>query len=286
MFKNDPLKVRTAEVRLSYIHLDKPYAQEGQSEQDAKYQATLLLPKTEMACYNEIMTAINAAKQNGINGPWKGVCPPNLSVPIHDGNGPRERSGEPYGEECRGCWVISAKTKIKPQVVHQSNVACELPAGTYKSGDYAKVMINMYAYDANGNRGVACSLGNVMITREGEALGGQTSAADDFADFGSGYSAPAPQAQPPYSQNQPYQTAPQGQGYGQPQQYRAAPQGQGYGQPQQYQAAPQGQSYGQPQQYQTAPQGYGQPPAPQYNAPPPADYFVPNAYSNGGYTPF
>lgn len=274
MFKGDPTKVRTAEVRLSYAHLDQPYSQDG--TQEAKYQATLLLSKNEVACYNEIMAAIGAAKQKGISDSWKGACPPNPSLPIHDGDGVRERSGERYSEECHGCWVISAKTKVKPQVVHQSNISCELPAGSYKSGDYARVMINFYPYDANGNRGIACSLGNVMITREGEALGGQSSATDDFADFGSDFSA-APQQG--YSQPQSYQQPPQS--YGQPQSYQQSPQG--YGQPQSYQQPPQG--YGQPQSYQQqSPQGYGQQPAPQYNAPAPSDYFDPNAYANGGYS--
>lgn len=272
MFKGDPKKVRTAEVRLSYIHLETPYSQDGQ--QEAKYQATLLLPKTAVACYNEIMQAINAARQEGISNQWKGACPPTLSVPIHDGDGVRERSGEAYGDECKGHWVISAKSKLKPQVVHQSNISCELPAGSYKSGDYAVVMINFYPYDANGNRGIACSLGNVMLTRDGEALGGQSSASDDFSDFGGSYSAPTPQ----------YAQAPQ---YAQPQQQNAYP-------PQQTQGYPPQQGYA-PQTNQAAPQQQGYPPQQQgypvqqqdYAPPPPADnYFDPSAYAAGGYNPY
>ncbi len=274
MFKGDPKKVRTVEVRLSYVHLDEPYSQDGQ--QEPKYQATLLLPKSEVNCYNEIMTAINAAKQDGISNLWKGACPPNPSLPIHNGDGVRERSGEPYGEECKGCWVISAKSKLKPQVVHQSNIRCELPPGSYKSGDYAVVMINFYPYDANGNRGIACSLGNVMMTRDGDPLGSQSSASDDFSDFGNDFAAQPQQ----YQQAQPQQT------YNTiPQQY---PQ-QSYQQPPQtYNAAPQP-NYPPPQQ---TPQGYGQqgyPPVQQnYGAPPPPadNYFDPNTYASGGYNPY
>lgn len=272
MFKGDPRKVRTAEVRLSYIHLDTPYAQDGQ--QEPKYQAALLLPKSQTNCYNEIMQAINAAKQEGISKQWKGACPPNMSVPIHDGDGVRERSGEAYGEECKGHWIISAKSKLKPQVVHQSNINCELPPGSYKSGDYAVVMISFYPYDANGNRGVACSLGNVMLTRDGEALGGQSSASDDFSDFGGsgGYSAPAPTAAPPQ-----YGQAPQ---YAPPQQQNAYPpqqaQPQGYP-PQQGDAAP--------PTNQAAPQ-QGYPPQQDYAQPPADNYFDPNAYAAGGYNQY
>lgn len=274
MFKGDPKKVRTAEVRLSYIHLETPYSQDGQ--QEAKYQATLLLPKNQVNCYNEIMQAINAARQEGISNQWKGACPPTLSVPIHDGDGVRERSGEAYGEECKGHWVISAKSKLKPQVVHQSNINCELPPGSYKSGDYAVVMINFYPYDANGNRGIACSLGNVMLTRDGEALGGQSSASDDFSDFGGGgYSAPAPTAAPPqYAQAPQYAQNPQ---YAQPQQNPYPAPSQGY---------PPQQGYAPPQNQAAPQQGY---PVQQqdYAPPPPADnYFDPNAYAAGGYTQY
>lgn len=286
MFKGDPKKVRTAEVRLSYIHLDTPYSQDGQ--QEPKYQATLLLPKTQVNCYNEIMQAINAAKQEGISNQWKGACPPTLSVPIHDGDGVRERSGEPYGDECKGHWVISAKSKLKPQVVHQSNINCELPPGSYKSGDYAVAMINFYPYDANGNRGVACSLGNIMLTRDGEALGGQSDAADDFSDFGGGgYSAPAPTT-PQYAQPPQYAHPQQQNPYPPQQTQTAQPQGyppqQGYAPPPNQAATPQ-QGY-QQQGYPPQQQGY---PAQQqdYAPPPPADnYFDPNAYAAGGYNPY
>lgn len=245
MHNGDILKVRTNEVRLSYLHVDEPYAQEGSSE--AKFSATLLLPKADTATYQEIMQAIEAAKQAGIKGLWKGACPPNLSTTIYDGDGVRARSGEPYGPECKGHWVISAKSKWRPQVVHHTDRNTPLGPGSIKSGDYAMVMINFYPYDSNGNRGVACSLGNIMITRFGEALGGQTSAADDFADCTyNGYEASSPS----------------------------------YGQPQYNQAPPQG--YGQPQYNQAPPQNYGQP---QYNQAPPYDpnAFDPNAYMNGSY---
>ncbi len=270
MFKGDILKVMTSEVRLSYVHIDQPYAQEGASE--AKYSATLLLPKTDVAVYQEIMQAIEAAKQEGVRGPWKGACPPNPAITVYDGDGVRERSGEPYGAECKGCWVISAKSKWKPQVVHQSNVKCVLPDGSVKSGDYGRVVINFYPYDSNGNRGIACSLGNIMITREGEALGGQTSAADDFADCGSaGYSAPAQG----YTQSQYNQAPPQN--YNQPQYNQAPPQN--YNQPQYNQAPPQ--NYNQPQYNQAPPQNYAQP---QYNqAPYDPNAFDPNAYMSGNY---
>ena len=49
---------------------------------------------------------------------------------------------------------------------------------------YARVSINFYAFNSNGNRGIACGLGNIQKVRDGEPLGGRSSAADDFStDF-------------------------------------------------------------------------------------------------------
>lgn len=296
MHKGDPQKVLTVPVRLSYAHLFQPYSQDGVAE--AKYSATLLLSKFDTACYNEIMQAIEAARQEGIRGPWKGACPPNLSVPIHDGDGVRERSGEPYGDECKGHWVISAKSKMKPECVHISNIHSPLVEGQIKSGDYARVMLRFYPYDSNGNRGVACGLGNVMMTQEGEPLGGQSSASSDFADFESNYtpqaapvqssysSAPPPtygQVAPPTAPPPNYsQTPAPTQNYAQApaptQNYAPAPTS-----AQNYAPAPApAQNYVQPQAqppYAPAPQAsYGQPAAPDNTT------FDPNVYMNGGYS--
>lgn len=43
---------------------------------------------------------------------------------------------------------------------------------------YARLFINFYAFNTNGNRGVACGLGNIQKIRNGEPLGGY--AIDDF----------------------------------------------------------------------------------------------------------
>ena len=62
---NELTNVTTGEVRLSYVHLFKPYAyQPGQEE---KYQVTVLVPKTDTDTMGRINAAIEAAKQRGIS---------------------------------------------------------------------------------------------------------------------------------------------------------------------------------------------------------------------------
>ena len=81
--------------------------------------------------------------------------------------------------------------KNKPQVVHQSDINTELLPQDIYSGMYARVTINFFGYNRAGKRGVGCGLGNVMKTRDGEALAGGASAAADFAGVGMEAGAPA-----------------------------------------------------------------------------------------------
>ena len=91
---------------------------------------------------------------------------------------------------------MTASTKNKPQVVHQSDVNTELAPQDIYSGMYARVTINFFGYMSNGKKGVGCGLGNVMKTRDGEPLAGGASAASDFASVGNTVAAPAAPAAP------------------------------------------------------------------------------------------
>lgn len=106
-----------------------------------------------------------------------------MPIPIHDGDGVRDND-TPFGEECKGCWVMTASSKNKPQVVHQSDIMTELLPQDIYSGMYARVTVNFFAYNRAGKRGIGCGLGNVMKTRDGEPLAGGATAAADFAGIG------------------------------------------------------------------------------------------------------
>lgn len=184
MYNNNPTKVLTGEVRLSYANLVTPRASTYDPSAAPKYSVTLLIPKADTATKQNIDASIEAAAASAQNKLWGGVRPPVMPMPIHDGDGVRE-NGTPYGPECKGCWVLTASSKNKPQVVHQSDIYSELLPTDIYSGMYARVTINFFGYNRAGKRGVGCGLGNVMKTREGESLAGGASAAADFADVAS-----------------------------------------------------------------------------------------------------
>ncbi len=168
-------KSLTGEVRISYQHLINP-------NKDNLYMATILISKTDVATYNDLISSRDAAYEQGVKNKWNGSRPQMRYPLIYDGDGVRP-SGEPFGPECKGHWVLTASSKQKPQCVHISNIHSELLPTDVYSGMYARVTVNFYPFDVNGNRGVGCGLGNVCKTRDGEPLSGRANAESDFADL-------------------------------------------------------------------------------------------------------
>lgn len=183
MYQNIPTKVLTGEVRLSYAHLSEPYANPNQPGSEPKYSVTILIPKTDVATKADIDNSMKAAYEAAVVNDWKGARPKLRSPLIYDGDGTRF-DGSKFGPECAGHWVITASTKRKPQVVDMSNINCELAPQDIYSGMFARVTLNFFAFNSNGNKGVGCGLGNVMKTRDGEPLAGGTSAVSDFEGIG------------------------------------------------------------------------------------------------------
>lgn len=172
--------VTTGEVKLSYVHLFKPYA--AQPGQEEKYSVTILVPKTDTATMGRISGAIDAAKQRGISEKWNGQCPPIVPTPIHDGDGVRPSDGMPFGDECKGHWVFTASAKVDypPEVVDKMGNPIINQSEIY-SGIYGRVNVNFYPYSFGGKKGVGAGLGPVQKLRDGEALsGGSMSAAQAF----------------------------------------------------------------------------------------------------------
>lgn len=218
--------VTTGQVRLSFVHLFQPHA--NQPGQEPKYSTTILIPKSDVATMQRINAAIAAAIEKGVAGLWNGARPPQPKTPIWDGDGVRQ-NGEPFGPECKGHWVLTASSKTQQQIV-DLNMNPIIDQTQVYSGMYARVNINFFPFSNSGNRGIGAGLGPVQKIADGEPLGGRISAEQAFG------SAPVPPA-PAY-----------GAGAAQ----------QAFGQPSYGQASATPAVY--PQQ-PSAPPAYGQPPA-------------------------
>ena len=183
----NPCTLTTGEVRFSYLHVFQPYAQQQGAE--PKYSVTLLIPKTDVATKGLIDAAINAATNNGVSSKWNGIRPPQLFICVHDGDGGRPSDGMPFGDECKGHWVVTASNKNAPFVV-DANVQPILQQNEVYSGMYGRASITLFPYASNGRKGVGCALNGIQKLRDGEALSGRVSAEDAFGTPAPGTPAP------------------------------------------------------------------------------------------------
>ena len=173
MAANNKTKVITGiNTRLSYFHGWEPISINGGTE---KYSVSVLVPKNDKKTLDAIDRAIDTAIEEGI-AKFGGKKPNKsaIKLPLRDGD--TERDDEAY----KGHWFINANSKSAPQIVDRA-VRSILDRGEVYSGCYARVSLNFFAFNSNGNKGVACGLGNIQKVRDGEPLGGKSTAADDFA---------------------------------------------------------------------------------------------------------
>ncbi|WP_312635111.1 DUF2815 family protein [Oscillibacter sp.] len=199
------------EVRLSYCNLFQPKPPFNNPQGDPKYSTTVLLPKTNTATKAAIDNAINTAIGTGISSKWDGKKPAMLAICVHDGDGPRPSDGEPFGPECKGCWVFTASCKPdRPPFVVDANVQPILQQSEIYSGVFGNVNISFFPYNSGGKKGIGCGLNGFQKTRDGEPLGNSVSAAEAFGATASmpatpgyavpGYApAPAPVPAPAYT---------------------------------------------------------------------------------------
>ena len=174
MNDNTNTRVKIGEVRLSYCHLFTPEAVSDGG--DKKYSVALLIPKSNTALVAAIKDAVKAAFMSGVASKFGSTqpAPGTWKNPLRDGDAER-----PDDETYAGCYFINANSKTAPQIVDK-RVRPILDRSEVYSGVYAIVSLSFYAFNTNGNRGVACGLGNIQKVRDGEPLGGRTNAASEF----------------------------------------------------------------------------------------------------------
>lgn len=183
--KNMSELIKTGKVRFSFCNVFEPRSMgEGQ---DARYSVTLLIPKSDTETIQKINTAIAEATKEG-NSKVFGTTVSKPKIPIYDGDGLRP-SGEAFGEECKGCYVLTANSTQQPGIV---DAKCEriMNKDEFYSGCYGRATIRFFAYNKNGNKGIGCGLGNLQKLEDGESLSGRTRAEDDFADSKQAFVAP------------------------------------------------------------------------------------------------
>lgn len=175
---NNPMKVITGpNTRWSYCNVWQAKSINGGTP---KFSVSLIIPKSDTATVAKIKAAIEAAYREGeakLKGNGKTV--PALSVlktPLRDGDLER-----PDDETYANSYFVNANSSTAPGIVDADRQPIIDTSEVY-SGVYGRASINFYAFNSNGNKGIACGLNNLQKIRDGEPLGGKTRAEDDFAD--------------------------------------------------------------------------------------------------------
>ena len=150
---NNPMKVITGpDTRWSYANVWEPKSINGGA---AKYSVSLIIPKSD----TQTVAKIKAAIKN----------------PLRDGD--VERPDDPA---YANAYFVNANSATAPGIVDADRNPVLTRSEVY-SGVYGRASINFYAFNSNGNKGIACGLNNLQLIRAGEPLGGKASAESDFA---------------------------------------------------------------------------------------------------------
>jgi len=174
----NPTKVITGKhTVMSYLNVNEPKTPLGGGT--PKYSVSLIIPKSDTATVAQIRAAIEAAYEEGqskLKGSSKFVpALEDIKTPLRDGD--KERKGD---DAYKNAYFVNANSTTKPGVVDADRNPI-LDSSELYSGIIGRASVNFYAFNSNGNRGIACGLNNLQKVRDGEPLGGKASAEDDFS---------------------------------------------------------------------------------------------------------
>ena len=167
-------KVITGKVRFSYANVWEPKSVNGS---DPKYSVSLIIPKNDTKTLGKIKSAIETAKKEGL-AKLGGKIPANLKTPLRDGD-----SDRPDDEAYADSYFINANSFIKPGIVDK-DVQPILNQTEFYSGCFGRASIVFFAYNVNGNKGIAAGLQNLQKLEDGEPLGGVSRPEDEFEAWG------------------------------------------------------------------------------------------------------
>ena len=176
----NPTKVITGKhTVMSYLNVNE--AKTPMGDGTPKFSVSLIIPKSDTVTIAKIRAAIEAAYEEGhskLKGSSKFIpALEDIKTPLRDGD--KDRKGD---EAYKNAYFVNANSTTKPGVVDADRNPI-LDSSELYSGIIGRASINFYAYNSNGNRGIACGLNNIQKLADGTPLGGHSRAEDDFADL-------------------------------------------------------------------------------------------------------
>lgn len=167
---SNPMKVITGpDTRWSYANVWEAKSINGGTP---KFSVSLIIPKSDTRTIAKIKAAIEAAYREGeakLKGNGKTVPPlPAIKTPLRDGD--TERPDDPA---YANAYFINANSATAPGIVDADRQPI-LDRYEVYSGVYGRASVTFYAFNSNGNKGIACGLNNLQKIRDGEPLGGKS----------------------------------------------------------------------------------------------------------------
>ena len=114
------------------------------------------------------------------------------SFPVRDGDDPGDAGALSNAEQLQGHYFVNANNKFRqPHIIGAMGKPVDpaiLTLDDVYSGAWYRVMLEFWYYDTAGNKGISTSLTAVMKVKDGDNLGGGTTATEasnafnDFAD--------------------------------------------------------------------------------------------------------
>lgn len=173
------------DVRFSYLNVFQAKPPFNNPTGEAKFSATILVPKSNTQAKAIIDQAIAAAIDAGVSSKWNNVRPPQPAICVHDGDGVRPSDGQAFGDECKGCWVFTASAKAdRPPFVVDAQVQPIIDPTKVYSGMWGNVSVSFFAYNSAGKKGIGCGLNGLQKTRDGDPLSARVTAQDAFQPVG------------------------------------------------------------------------------------------------------
>jgi len=166
-------KFVTPEIICSYPALVEP--QEDLSG-NLKYGLSIPIPKKDTAT----LAAIKECVKGAVINKWglKAASSQEVAFTMNDST----EKGKDEDPVYKDTFSFSAKSNSKPGLV-DAGLNPIMDKNEIYAGCIIRASMNFYGTEVGGGKRVAVGLNNVMKVKDGERIGGRSSATDDFADF-------------------------------------------------------------------------------------------------------
>lgn len=163
----------------SYVTVLKPKADK---KGNLKYSISILIPKSREKELEPLKAAALAVATEKWGAKGAAIFQNQQYPLIRDGDKPNAE-GE-VDSNAKGCWVIRSRSDRKPGIVGPNpKEEVFFDEENCYSGCWFRVQGGLFAYEAEGNKGVSIGLNNVQVCRQGTRIDGRQSAADAFPEY-------------------------------------------------------------------------------------------------------